>query len=627
MRIKSTILLVLLLLAMLPPGTAKISSDNTLPPAPVFQSLDNTGNPAGSHIYDNNTEITISYKANRYAVDGLVLLGSGSNLTISLSNTDYVRNFTKTSSLRDNSFYSIKLNITSYTYFYAYAYSGNLNNGTYEKLDSLIDSSPGHELWINQGKLYPTFDPTAKVSEIRSGNVYGALNSQVTIQYLMRNNVNEADYATISVAENKSAVFDQNTALVWTNMTKVNYTQIGNYDFSVFQVNVSVTLPVLYFTAFNSYGWERTSATTADIHEISTGFNVSTTYTQPLNKYTSLDNIGFNITTFNETNTMSVGYQYRTFANDSKGVTPSNWTTVDNLVNTTGVLLNSTFDGVTQVNSTLKRTYEVTINQLFDIGNVIEVQQFVRYGTGTNISTSMDRITIIDPSPSLTITSANNTYTRQPSAVVTFSYSTPKGDITSATITQLLPTGVNNSALTILNRVNRTITFAANGNTTILEGNHTLYFKVTNSLGISTTAMIVYHVDQTAPTGTLTPSTTTSTDGKIKLTITFEDTGIDPSGVAYVKLDWGNNMTINAINQTQVEMTYRKSGTYTITMTVYDKAGNSQAFTTSVTVTLPARTPTSNTQNSPVPLLPAMFSLLSLAAISIYRRRKFNLKK
>ena len=103
-------------------------------PAPSFVSITPDGNPSGSLIFDENETITIRYTADRLKVEGLILLGSGSNLT-SVSNGAQAVNFTKISSLKDLSTYEVKINVTTYTIFYAFAWSGSVTNGTSEEFD------------------------------------------------------------------------------------------------------------------------------------------------------------------------------------------------------------------------------------------------------------------------------------------------------------------------------------------------------------------------------------------------------------------------------------------------------------------------------------------------------------
>ncbi len=131
MKFKFTLLLILLFFSLLPISMASVNlNDNHNPMTmPVFISLNNTGTPTNSYIYDNQTVITINYKADRYNIDGLILLGQGSNLTENKDNLGQNRNFTKDYSLRDQSYYSIQINVTSYTYFYAYAWYGSYENG------------------------------------------------------------------------------------------------------------------------------------------------------------------------------------------------------------------------------------------------------------------------------------------------------------------------------------------------------------------------------------------------------------------------------------------------------------------------------------------------------------------
>jgi len=628
MKIKSTLVLALLMLALLPSGSTAISTDASQdgPPAPVFMALNETGITPDSYIYQNNTFVQISYKADRNAVDGLVLLGSGSNLTTQISNKDYLRNFTKTSSLKANSFYEIDLKITGYTYFYAWAWSGSLTNGTAEKLN-VIDDSPGHEVWVENGNLYPEFYLEGSSPDLVAGDLYSSITSNVTLQYQVDDPENNTDFTTLVIAENDTALYKSAQQLLQVNMTKIMYNQTTNGGFATFQYTFnfsSFNLPILYFTAYSQAGWERLDGVTPFNHRLTNGFSFNQTGMGA--QFTAIDNIAYNVTTYNETAGMSVGYQYRTYENDTV-TEPSNWTMVKDIISTSSDLVNNTVDGVTYENSTLKTLYEVNIASMFEIGNILEIRNFVEYGTASNITGTTHKIEILDQNPSLTISLKNNTYSRSASKVVKFEFSTIKGDISSASITHFLPDDTVRSSYSILNKVNQTIDFTFTGNETVIEGNHTLQFNITNTLGVSKVEIIYIVIDQTLPSGSLSiiqPTTSATTTGKVKVAFNFTDVGVDPSGIKMVTLNWGNNITINATKLSQASITYRKSGTYQIELTIWDKAGNMNSYRAEITVSLPPKTNQTNTRNSPVPFLPVILGL-AIIPILVINKRKYEL--
>ena len=205
-----------------------------------------------------------------------------------------------------------------------------------------------------------------------------------------------------------------------------------------------------------------------------------------------------------------------------------------------------------------------------------------------------------------------------------YSYSTPKGDIASATLIQTLPTGVENPVVNLMNSDNYNVSFTANGDNVVIEGNHTLLFNVTNSYGVSITKTLIYRVDQTAPTPTLNvvePTTASSINGIVTVSFSGQDTGSNASGVYFMRLDWGNNITINATGLAQATMNYKLNGNYDIVLTVYDRAGNSALITQTVTIARSGNQQISNTSSTPLPLFPVFIALFGLGIMVRYRQK------
>ncbi|MHA2501241.1 MAG: PKD domain-containing protein, partial [Candidatus Kariarchaeaceae archaeon] len=475
----------------------------------------------------------------------------------------------------------------------------------------------GHELWIEEGKLFPDF-VSASNTDDRDGDLYLPLNTNTTIEYRVRNNENNtAEYLSFVTAENETALYNSSMSSV-VNMTRTNYTTIGEANFSIFQLELNMTSPILYFTAFNDRGWERSDGTTPVFHRLFNGFSFNLTYSESVSLYTNLDAISWNITTFNQTDDMSVGYQYRYFENDTAEEALLNWTTIDNLVNSTNdVHVNSSADGTLQINSTRLSTYNVTLSESFNVSNLVEVRSFVKYGSGSNITTDVQQIIVIDPNPIIAISNKNGTYTRAVNATILFDISTPKGELVTVTMEQFLPDNSSKTVFDLVDKQNQTILFAfSDTNDTILDGNHTVVINATNSIGQSTVVSFTLIVDRTNPTGTLSSaSETTVSSGRVTVDLSGQDVG-DGSGIQIMTLDWGDNVTINVTSLSSASHTYRTSGTYSITLTVYDNVGN-EFFTTIEVQVVVETTTTTETNDSPFPVLSLFIGSMFLA---VYRR-------
>jgi hypothetical protein len=299
---------------------------------------------------------------------------------------------------------------------------------------------------------------------------------------------------------------------------------------------------------------------------------------------------------------------------------------VDNLLNSTNdEMLNSSIDGTLSINSTRKVTYNVTLSENFNVSNVIELMTFVKYSSGSNITNNVQRIIIIDPNPIISVTSKNETLIGRINATIFFDLSTPKGELVSVSMEQFQPDGVSKTIFDILDKENQTINFAvSNINDTILDGNHTLVIKATNTLGQSTIVSLIYTVDRTDPTGSLTqilPSTTVTTTGEVTYEFSTSDVGLESTGVGYVTLDWGDNVTINVTSLTSASHTYRRSGSFTITLTVFDKVGNSFTVTADIIVSLEI-VKTTETTDTPFPIIGTFSFFVVLFGFTNKRKKK-----
>ena len=93
MKGKVTFILVLMFLGSLPGLYHPINADSheLSVPAPEFVSV--TPDNENSFLYQVNDTVTITYTTSRFNVEGMMLLGQGSNLTAQITDSG-VKNFT-----------------------------------------------------------------------------------------------------------------------------------------------------------------------------------------------------------------------------------------------------------------------------------------------------------------------------------------------------------------------------------------------------------------------------------------------------------------------------------------------------------------------------------------------------
>lgn len=70
----------------------------------------------------------------------------------------------------------------------------------------------------------------------------------------------------------------------------------------------------------------------------------------------------------------------------------------------------------------------------------------------------------------------------------------------------------------------------------------------------------------------------------MEIEITYVDIGIAPTGIDVVKINWGNNMTVNATGLSSLNFQYTKNGVYNIVLIIYDLAGNFIEISTEVQI-------------------------------------------
>ncbi len=570
-------------------------------PAPEFISITPDGNTAGSLIFDVNETLTIQYKTDRLSVDGVILLGSGSNLTENINDARAL-NFTRVSSFQDKSTWEVEFDITSYTKFHAYAWSVDLVNGTYEEIDN-FDGTDMHQLWIEKGLSFPVFS-TVEDAELRSAEYYTPIGSQVTIVYTVDDPYDNATI-TLSFGDNRTEVYDGAKQF---SMVKINR---DTNNVTTFKYNYTTIQRIEFFAAFSDYGWER-KLNSEDVHILTNGFSFEKAFDlDNINQYTDIDDITMNVTAYNQTVDDDLYLRYRVLENATSDVIIANWTEVS-----FGAAISSSLQNDTNNYNTTVDVYQQTItSDKFDTEQIVEVQAFVVFKTGTYNESAPVRIEIKDSRPTISIFSLNDSYYRGNSSVIEYSFSTVRGDIKNATLTANYTSSTN-----MLNFDNRTVSFLDNGE--IVNGVHIATILVFNDLNRSSTENVFFNVDTISPEASFldTSDSKTAKDGSVTVFFDFEDSELTGTGVKFAELDWGDGIAINVTELTNATHQYRKNVAdgFDVTLKVIDMAGNVNTITFTIISDIDVNT--SETSETPLNIT---FMMISLAlTVFVLRRRK-----
>ncbi|MHA2276131.1 MAG: PKD domain-containing protein, partial [Candidatus Kariarchaeaceae archaeon] len=546
-------------------------------------------------------------------------------------------------SLGSKSDYEIEINVTGYTYYFAYSWYNTLDNNTKEELDRK-DAAPGHQMWTEEGSQYPNFvdvegaSPREEAAP-RSENeeFYAPLGANVTISYDTIDPINSTSI-TLSLANSTGDLYNETLSQRYV-MEQFTYAEedTGGLLISSFKFNYTVTQRLVYFTAFNDYGWEQIIDNEPISHSITTGFDFNVTFSENLNQYTDLDPIVFNVTIVNATDDDSFQYRYRYYENDTAEEPISDWTefTFTNII-ISNEERNKTIDNV-NFTQTLS-IYNGVIDMNFNVSNLVQVQVFVDYfGNSYNatVPNEVNEIIIKDSRPELNLLTNNETITNLGSGFIDWEQSTLRGSIVNVTISSDT-TDLSNEIIT--NSENFTISFTDSGDN-IIESNHEITILAFNSFEVvnvsdpnqarytvfaSRFVTAIYTVDTTAPAPVFISNSTNSM-GKLTVSFNWIDLGLNPTGIAFASLSWGNGIVIEVTSLTEASHTYRISGIYTITLNVTDNAGNFAVLTGEIEITVPT-TKEANKRDSPLSLF-AIFTAFVLLSIAMRftRKRKSNL--
>lgn len=567
-------------------------------PAPEFISLSPDGID-GNMIFEVNETITVTYNADRKAVDGLILLGSGSGLTEDVNNPAAI-NFTKVSSLKEKSTYEAKFNLTTYTEFYAFAWSGSLTNGTSETFEN-FDGTTNHRLWTSTNS-YPVFSDVQN-GKLKNSEYYVPINAKVNITYTVTDPKNDATM-TIAFGDNSSQVFDGTNEFAMQKLSR------NSQNVTTFYYEYNHTQRIIFFSAYSGVDfWERTGIS-EKVHVITNGFSFNSEFSENIEQYTDIDNIVLNVTAYNKTADDTLSFRYRVLENITSDTIMVDWTS-----SAMTVPISSTLENNTDNFNTTVDIFQGTIDKSnYDIGEIVEVQTYVIFNADSTYNESQPlRIEIRDSRPFINIHTANNTYINYNSTFVEFSFSNVRSSIKNATISSNYTSGIS-----IKGKVNTTFSLMNAGE--LINGLHLLKIVAFNNLDRSRTVYVFVNVDTVKPVASFldTSDKKTSKDGKVAVQFDFDDEESTASGIMFAELDWGDGIAVNVTNLRNANHTYRAtSDNFDLTLTVYDKAGNKVVTTLTVVVDI---TPTSsNTKTSPVYTI---YIILSISFVTIFTKRR-----
>lgn len=604
------IILLILLLGGLTLSTNAINhvmEDNAVP-APEFVSIDPDGTPGGSFIFVENANVTIEYTADRYDTEGLILLGTGSNLTADYSDYRAI-NFTLIDSFEGKSTFEVNVTLTSFTIFYAYAWNNELSNGTMEEFD-FFDKIEGHQTWILTGPQYPVFSEIiGGISTSNPQEYYVVEGTEVSIIYTVIDPHNNQS-VTLMIGNNETEVYNHDV------LTKLSMNQIdhdNDTDISTFRYNYTLNQRVVFFTANSTLGWERQilNPDVPVVHRITNGFSFSSIFSESLGEYTDIDNINVTLSSKNESSEDEFFLRYKVLENSTSDTIIVNWTSISFGNNITYVLDNDTNNFNTSIHE-----YRILL-PLFNISQVVQIQTYVEYKTGSYNETNPVDIIIKDSRPSISLTANNASITNKGEEFIEFSFSNVRSTVKNATIQSNYT-----SSTSIKGEANFTIGFEDDGE--IIEGTHVVVIIVFNEMNQSRNETLYYYIDTRAPNADFLTAALTSTDNDGFITIEFNFTDSYPTdkGIDLATLDWGDGTVQNVTSLSSANHLYRNNGTgtHSLILTVYDLAGNVNTTTLEIQVNV-ALSETSSVATSPAPLYPAIIAL-SLATYAAKMKKR-----
>ncbi len=381
------------------------------------------------------------------------------------------------------------------------------------------------------------------------------------------------------------------------------YTNFTNVQVAYFYINYTVMVETTQFKGYYNDGsagrWEGaafspnnalvaglvwTSDIVGDVYNVGS-FDLSFTGSFAASDANTKDVVGFGI--WDGANWMEYNYSGSIPAPAANG----SWTfsITINLVDIAGNVLVAGQEGNAQI-----------ILYHFDLGLNTQVKQYDPQGS--------NNFTPKDGVPTGELTGDTNQ-----GADVQLSYTTDGAD---STVSSVSIDWADGTTVETLNGTSgdATHTYSA-------DGVYNVTLKIETAAGGMTEVIYTVTVDSTAPTVSMSsPSDGAAlTDLVVEFKYSFSDDG---SGVKTATLDYGDGSTDNVLGTTSVFHTYSAEGSYSVTLTVVDNAGNEATVTISITISTATTTDEDSSSTSgglPLEIFPVFAAMI---AVGVILRRK-----
>ncbi len=596
----------------------------TDPTKPVLVSLTADGNEENTIInFNEGTEIVVKYSVGRYAgVDGVNIYGSGSGLNITPTGGSAL-NFSY--NLKELTYYEGTFTLTNLTQFRGYAWVNNLSNGTFEDLAVFNHLDAWHYLYVNEDGTPPEFSDIDNVATTGANGIYRASANDTTKPIVVSYRVyggSPTDIVTLvtsvyrDIITNASVnVFDGSLSVIQMNFSAESETYVE------FNATIDFSVRTLYFCANNSYGWDswgsqnQLHSNLLGIRAIYNGYDFYSQITLG-DTLTDVDNIRFNITTFNTTESETFGINYYVQESSYNDTRIIPWTEIEGILNQT-----YSEENVFGYNDTV-REYLVSIGSL-SAGNVLCYEAYnIYYGELYNETLGlMHKVIIQDSKPTLSLYPINKSYLNRNNITFWYTAEIARGEIVEATLDfddgspiETLGDGADNITYHVYPET--TVEYNATLNVTV-----NIIRETQAPILVNNSVSVLIYLDFNPPTLTIfkhTNNNTDITDGYVELYLDYTD---DYTGIFRVWVFWDDGTVQNATGDTFVYHNYMESGTYVITVMAEDKAGNQINVTITYTVVLPEKTTITPT---PYAIISAIFSVMLIGYVVRNKKIKRN---
>ncbi|MHA1912366.1 MAG: PKD domain-containing protein [Candidatus Kariarchaeaceae archaeon] len=584
------------------------------PPAPEFVSM----TPDRS-LYDNGTStsnVTVEYRADRFDVEGLILLGEGSNLSLSYDD-GLMMNLSYT--YKQWAYYTTNITVSENTRFYAWAWHTSHDNGTEEPYQEDFFEQSGHYVFSNTSEYLPVKESVSNTTDSLTDTHFVAItNASITIKYSITNDaVNNT--LEIALASNPDEVLNA-------ELDDMNLESKDELNTTTYNYTLTFDGPELYFSVKSEIGWDLlrdNEEWSLNTYRITTqGVKFNSTIASHFVNQTNIDIMTLNVTLENSTD-YSVGFFFRNYnSTEETNDTYPEWekinaSLIDSFSYNTSLeyyfwdnqtLNESTTEWhmveVPYNATTTVQVYSVEIGP-FGNGTKVDYYSFAEYAghyyNETEVS-AIRTVTIQSSLPYATI-SASEYYYKLTEVTFSLTTSTSSG----SEIVELSFIAENTTFDLAVDEDSYEYNFTA-------EGVHTVYLNVTNDLNYSYLAETEVIVDHTTPTLNIISQIdgTTINSSYVMFELSYSDSLAD---IETVTVAWGDGTAIY-LTGTIASHQYGESGEYTITITVKDKSGNEVTEVLEITVNIVEETTQSDT-----PIM-GLVTLLGIMSSIVYTRQK-----